>query len=150
MRVKRGTLRSDKGADGRVYVWVNAVPDADQNTVHTEPYAGAHRELMEALRDEIGHLRRESERKDAIILSLSQSNAELSRTIRQLEAPQEPPEAPETPVESPEGEEVWRDAEGPQRAPERPHWREEAQDTLREVQGMLREARGAWRRFLNR
>jgi hypothetical protein len=29
MRVKRGTLRSEKGADGRVYVWVNDNPDAD-------------------------------------------------------------------------------------------------------------------------
>ena len=29
MRVKRGTLRSVKGEDGRLYVWMNVIPDAD-------------------------------------------------------------------------------------------------------------------------
>jgi hypothetical protein len=29
MRVKRGTLRSVKGEDGRVYVWMNVILDAD-------------------------------------------------------------------------------------------------------------------------
>jgi hypothetical protein len=60
-------------------------------------------ELVEALRDEISHLRRESERKDEIIMSLSLSNAELSRTIRALEAPAspEPPRAPSEAAEQP-------------------------------------------------
>ncbi len=36
MRVKRGTLRSEKGEDGRVYVWVNVNPDGDANSVHPQ------------------------------------------------------------------------------------------------------------------
>ena len=43
------------------------------------------RELVEALRDEIAHLRRESERKDTIIMSLANANAEQARTIRAIE-----------------------------------------------------------------
>ena len=51
--------------------------------------------LLEAIREEIAHLRRESERKDAIIMSLLQANAEQARTIREIEAPKEPEEEPE-------------------------------------------------------
>lgn len=55
--------------------------------------------LVEHLMGEITHLRRESERKDTIILSLSQSNAEQARTIRALEAPREmSSDAPEADV----------------------------------------------------
>jgi hypothetical protein len=42
-------------------------------------------ELVEVLKDEIAHLRRESERKDTIIMSLSSANAEQARTIRAIE-----------------------------------------------------------------
>jgi hypothetical protein len=58
--------------------------------------AAARDELVHALRGEIAHLRRESERKDAIIMSLSQANEEQARTIRELEAPQEAADAAET------------------------------------------------------
>jgi hypothetical protein len=44
------------------------------------------RELVDALQDEIAHLRRESERKDTIIMSLSSANAEQARTIRAIES----------------------------------------------------------------
>lgn len=92
MRVRRGSLASEKGEDGRVYVFL----DPDQDTAHPEAEdQGFSSPLIEALRDEISHLRRESERKDAIIMSLSQSNAELSRTIRAIEAPREAPESPQ-------------------------------------------------------
>src|ERR687885_79526 len=36
MRVKRGTLRSEKGEDGRVYVWVNVTPEGDRSILHPE------------------------------------------------------------------------------------------------------------------
>jgi hypothetical protein len=109
-RISRGTLRSDKDSDGTVRVYV---PPSDTTTGY-----GDRGELVEALRDEVAHLRRESERKDEIIMSLSLANAEMSRTIRAIEAPapQEPPEAtydsateqpgrvgPQTEVESPQG-----------------------------------------------
>jgi hypothetical protein len=90
-RIKRGTLASEHRG-GRVYVLVG-----DQGA--TNPPDQPNDQLLEALRDEIAHLRRESERKDTIIMSLSQSNAELSRTIRAIEAP-ETPESPD-PGQSP-------------------------------------------------
>jgi hypothetical protein len=114
-RVKRGSLRADKAPDGRVYVFLDTVGDA----YHPQPQDEAS-VLVETLRDEIGHLRRESERKDAIIMSLSQSNAELSRTIRQLEAPQEPPAGSETTAEEPERAEPRSSTGGPQAGPGRP------------------------------
>jgi hypothetical protein len=101
-RVQRGTIRSDKGEDGRRYVYLDESPPESE-------VAGSSSPLLDALRDEIAHLRRESERKDAIIMSLSQSNAELSRTIRAIEAPSEPPRSP---VERLEDEEMWREEAG--------------------------------------
>jgi excisionase family DNA binding protein len=91
-RIHRGSLRADKDLDGTVRVYVAPSTTAPEDRP----------ELVEVLRDEIAHLRRVSERKDAIIMSLSQSNAELSRTIRQLEAPQEPSGALESVVEQQE------------------------------------------------
>jgi hypothetical protein len=119
MRVRRGSLASEKGEDGRVYVFV----EPDQNTVHPESQdKGSANPLVDALRDEIAHLRRESERKDAIIMSLSQSNAELSRTIRAIEAPPEATEAPETATEQPGRVEPQGAVEGPQEGSERGSW----------------------------
>lgn len=89
-RIKRGTLRSVHEG-GRVYMLVGDQGATDQPGQPTD-------QLVEALRDEISHLRRESERKDTIIMSLSQSNAELSRTIRAIEAPEPAPPRPGTPT----------------------------------------------------
>ncbi len=80
-RVKRDTIQHGKD-DGRIFVLL----DATKNRPKTDQDAGRV-EMVEVLRDEISHLRRESERKDTIILSLSQSNAEQARTIRAIEAP---------------------------------------------------------------
>ncbi len=80
-RIKRDTIQHGKD-DGRIFVLLDATkkrPKTDQDAGRVE--------LVEVLRDEISHLRRESERKDTIILSLSQSNAEQARTIRAIEAP---------------------------------------------------------------
>jgi hypothetical protein len=133
MRVRRGSLESEKGEDGRVYVFV----EPDQDTVHPEAQdESSSSPLVDALKDEISHLRRESERKDAIIMSLSQSNAELSRTIRAIEAPSSPSAEPESPEGSPDsptegfglGEEEFQrrreDHEGPEPGEaSRPWWR---------------------------
>jgi hypothetical protein len=124
MRVRRGTLASEKGEDGRVYVFV----EPDRDTVHPESQdEPSSSPLVDVLRDEIAHLRRESERKDAIIMSLSQSNAELSRTIRAIEAPPEATEAPESPTsgaatEQPGRVEPQPQVEGTQEAGERVSW----------------------------
>ena len=90
-RVRRGTLRSDKGDDGRVYVYVD--PSVDD--VHTRaPQAeGA---LVEELRDRIRYLERQVEeernaryRADELLARL------MDRT--QLEAPSEARESDVSP-----------------------------------------------------
>jgi hypothetical protein len=84
MRVKRGTLRSEKGGDGRVYVWVNVVPDGDPNTVHPEAQVDAWRVLIDELRDRVRSLE-ESNRENRRII------AALTQRIPEIEAPASPP-----------------------------------------------------------
>jgi hypothetical protein len=108
MRVKRGTLRSER-KEGTVYVVLEADqtrPDADQSG-GLAPDQSA---LVASLEDQVRFLREELARKDAIMLRLTES-------IGQLEAPRESRASPgpddtatDTPV--PSG--------GPQTAAERP------------------------------
>jgi hypothetical protein len=92
MRVKRGTLRSEKGEDGRVYVWVNVNPDGDPNTVHPQGEAEAWRELIDELHDRVRSLE-EANRENRRII------AALTSRIPELDPPQETPsEAPEARV----------------------------------------------------
>jgi hypothetical protein len=90
MRVKRGTLRSEKGADGRVYVWVNVNPHAGPDDVHPGSQAEAWRELIDELRDRVRSLE-ESNRENRRII------AALTQRIPEIEAPREPSGATEPP-----------------------------------------------------
>jgi predicted ArsR family transcriptional regulator len=92
-RVRRGTIQHDKESDGRVYVYLDKS--------HTPPQ-NAHDDLVDALRDQVETLKTEladwkaeAQRKDTIIMSLTQR-------IPELEAPSEPRESPETPTEEAE------------------------------------------------
>jgi hypothetical protein len=116
-RISRGTLHSDRDPDGTVHVYVPA------SSTPSGTAGEARDELVEAMREEIAHLRRESERKDAIIMSLSQANAEQARTIREIEAPPEPAEAPETVEAEPDWAEPRPAAPGAQEGARRPWWR---------------------------
>ena len=109
MRVKRGTLRSEKGEDGRVYVWVNVVPDGDPNTVHPESQVDAWRELIDELRDRVRSLE-ESNRENRRII------AALTQRIPEIEAPASPqsPGAPESATEQPGRVEPQPSVEGAQ------------------------------------
>jgi hypothetical protein len=104
MRVKRGTLPSEKGEDGRVYVWVDDNPDGDPNTVHPELQVEAWRELIDELRDRVRSLE-ESNRENRRII------AALTSRIPAIEAPQETPESPETTAEEQERAEPRSSAE---------------------------------------
>jgi hypothetical protein len=92
MRVKRGTLRSEKGEDGRVYVWVNDNPDADPNTIHPEMQVEAWRELIDELRDRVRSLE-EANRENRRII------AALTSRIPAIEAPKEAQESPQAATE---------------------------------------------------
>ena len=92
-RVRRGTIQHDKESDGRVYVYLDKS--------HTPPQ-DAHDDLVDALRDQVETLKTEladwkaeAQRKDTIIMSLTQR-------IPELEAPSEPRESSEAPTEGAE------------------------------------------------
>jgi hypothetical protein len=88
MRVKRGTLRAEKGEDGRVHVWVNVSSHDDPNTVHPQVEAEAWRELIAELRDRVRSLEDANRENRRIIAALTQR-------IPEIEAPsQEPRESP--------------------------------------------------------
>jgi hypothetical protein len=83
MRVKRGTLRSEKGENGRVYVWVNVNPDADPNTVHPQGEVEIWWELIDELRDRVRSLEDANRENRRIIAALTQR-------IPEIEAPASP------------------------------------------------------------
>jgi hypothetical protein len=126
MRVKRGTLRSEKGEDGRVYVWVNVNPDGDQNTIHPEPHveASAARELVEELRDRVRSLEEANRENRRIIAALTSRIPEIEAPREQPSAASpEPPEAPRAATEQPGRVEPQTSLEGAREGSERPWWR---------------------------
>jgi hypothetical protein len=113
-RVMRGTIPSDKGEDGRVYVYVDVV--GDEPPTH-EPDA-----LISQLRDEITYLREESRRKDEIIMQQAMTMRQL--TAPEPEPPSEPPESPYPATEQTGRVEPQASVEGQQEGTERrPWWR---------------------------
>jgi hypothetical protein len=115
MRVKRGTLRSEKGEDGRVYVWVNVNPDDDPNTVHPEPQVDAWRELIGELRDRVRSLEEANRENRRIIAALTQR-------IPELEAPSDERESPGTVEEERERAEPQSATRGTQEGAQRRPW----------------------------
>jgi hypothetical protein len=95
MRVKRGTLRSEKGPDGRVYVWVNGMPDANQDGVRPKGEVDPYRELVDELRDRVRALEDANRENRRII-------AALTSRIPAIEAPESPdsPGPTDTPTDA--------------------------------------------------
>ena len=119
-RVQRGKLQSER-RDDRLHVWLD-----DVGTESEPGQAGreAHPDVVDVLRDEVAHLRRESERKDAIIMQLSQANTEQARAIRAIEAPyQTAQEAAHGPAEAEEGRGPGPAREDAEKGAQRPWWR---------------------------
>ena len=91
-RIHRHTLRSDKDADGRVYVYLTP-EDTQHNGVKTQD-TDSDTGLLDELRDRIRFLegeledrKEENRRKDAILMTLAQR-------VPELEAPSEPAQSP--------------------------------------------------------
>ncbi len=127
-RIARGTLRSDKGEDGSVRVWLDGADerrDGDQPPGGTEAgrrlddLIDAKDDAIRDLREQLEHMRRESERKDAIIMQMAQANASLAARVPELEAAPAPREAPEA---APEGTDSGDVISKPQEAVERRSW----------------------------
>ena len=134
-RIQRRSMRHEKAEDGRVYVWVDAAQDTTRDTGQTTQDAyqdTAQDERVEDLREQVGYLRsqldeeREARRRaDTIIAQLARTTEEQARTIRELEAPSEPPpeerESPETAAEPHPSTAAPPEPETP--AEPRPWWR---------------------------
>ena len=84
-RIARGTIPHDRDEAGRVYVYLSpseTVHKTDQDTMQGHATKTVQNAYIQSLQDQIAFLRRELERKDAILLNLTER-------IPQLEAPSE-------------------------------------------------------------
>jgi len=104
MRIKRGTLRSERQG-GRVFVLLGQSQPTDRPDEPTT--------LISEMRSRIQFLEDELQRKDAILLNMTEA-------MKALSPPQEPPESPERDAPSPTPTEA---PEGPQGGVQRPWWR---------------------------
>jgi hypothetical protein len=116
-RIERGTIESEKeeSENGRVYVYVDEPPVEDNDAGHDNgydtgydagydmrydaSYPAGYDMLIRSQQEQIEFLRRELERKDAILLNMTEG-------LKSLEAPRETPEEPETASPEMEGVET--------------------------------------------
>jgi hypothetical protein len=118
-RIARGTIPYDRDDSGRVYVYLSpseTVRKTDQDTMQDDATKTVQDAHIRSLEDQIAFLRRELERKDAILLNLTER-------IPQLEAPSEARESPQTVEEEPESAEPHSAAGQAQEGVQRPWWR---------------------------
>lgn len=97
-RIRRKTLRSDKGGDGRVYVYLDASVDG----VHDDEAEGEDR-LYREMRERIAYLERQVEEEREARRRADTLLARLMDRVPELEAPREVPEAAEAVEEATEG-----------------------------------------------
>jgi predicted transcriptional regulator len=136
-RVERRKLAAERARDGRLIVHLDSDTTATDATrdrprqSRDERYTRSLEEQVEYLRSQLEQEREarteERRRQDTVIAQLSQANAEQARTIRELEAPSEPPpEARESP-ETADEQQGWGQAHsatvGAQEGARRPWWR---------------------------
>ncbi len=120
-RVKRESLRSDKGPDGRVYVYLDV--GGGVGGVASHPQAEVEGgELVEELRRQNEYLREQLDIRTEELREHRRLLAGLIERVPQLEAPSEQPEAPETVEEEPEEARPRSGTPGPQTAPQRRTW----------------------------
>ncbi len=97
-RIQRDTIEHER-ADGTVYVWLDADEPRRDGGV-TEDLVGAYKDQLDSYRDQVAFLRRELERKDAILLNMTETMKALSPP------PREPRESDLTPSEERGGTET--------------------------------------------
>lgn len=124
MRVRRGSLKSEKDPDGRVHVWVNLDASETKPRLDDKPSVliSAKDETIRVLSEQLESEREARRRADTIIAQLTQANAALAARVPELEALQEePPEAAETVEEEPAKTEGFQGAQ--EEGVRRPWWR---------------------------
>ena len=118
-RIRRGSLRSEKDTDGRVYVFI------DEEAANGTPYEPSTDDVVSRLENEVEFLRKELatrdaeiQRRDAVLLSLSEG----LKALNPPPASPEPRELPETGSAQPERGNTPAGAERPFTEEERPSW----------------------------
>jgi predicted ArsR family transcriptional regulator len=114
-RVQRGMLRHDKETDGRLYVYLDT-RDTGRDKVRDSSYDM----LVRRLENENEFLRRELERKDTILLNMTEAMKALNPPAQ--EGPPDERESHQTVEEEPDRAQPHSDAPGAQEGVERP-WR---------------------------
>jgi excisionase family DNA binding protein len=124
-RIARGTIPHHRDESGRVYVYLSpseTIHETDQDTRRDDATKTVQDVYIRSLEDQIAFLRRELERKDTILLNLTDR-------IPQLEAPASlQRESPETVEEAQEGAEPHSATGGMQEATESSETASEAPD----------------------
>jgi excisionase family DNA binding protein len=125
MRVRRGTLESEKDPDGRVHVWVNDNSTETRLRLHGEPSTliSAKDETIKVLSEQLESEREARRRADTIIAQLTQANATLAARVPELEAAESREQTAEGAADEPERAEPHSDATGAQEAVRRSWWR---------------------------
>lgn len=114
-RVQRGLLPHDKESDGRLYVYLDT-RDTGRDKIRDSSYDM----IVRRLENENEFLRRELERKDTIMLNMTEALKALNPPTHEDASPGAA-EAPETVEEASEGAEPRPAAGGPQEGVQRPH-----------------------------
>ncbi len=129
-RIQRGTLEHDKDPDGRVYVYLDAAEDetydgqdtkaaSDMSQASTkDAVVMAKDETISELRDQVDFLRRELERKDAILMSFTQRIPELEAPVRNPTSSQTYEESAGEPSRDREADMASPSVQGPQNGSE--------------------------------
>ena len=112
MRIKRGTLRSERQG-GRVFVLLGQNQPTDRPDEPTT--------LISEMRSRIQFLEDELQRKDAILLNMTEAMKAISPPPQ--EGSSEPPQSPETVEDEPDRAEPHSGAPGAQEGVQRPWWR---------------------------
>ena len=115
-RVQRGLLEHDKETDGRLYVYLDT-----QDKVRDKVRDSSYDMLVRRLENENEFLRRELERKDTILLNMTEAMKALSPPPQEVSS--EPRESPETVEEEPERAEPRPTTVESQESVHRPWWR---------------------------
>jgi hypothetical protein len=115
-RVQRGLLEHDKETDGRLYVYLDT-----QDKVRDKVRDSSYDMLVGRLENENEFLRRELERKDTILLNMTEAMKALSPPPQEVSS--EPRESPETVEEEPERAEPRPTTVESQESVHRPWWR---------------------------
>ena len=125
MRVRRGTLESEKDPDGRVHVWVNDDSTETRPRLDGEPSAliSAKDETISVLSEQLESEREARRRADTIIAQLTQANAALAARVPELEALQKSPEVAETVEDEPERTGFRSSVGEAEKGTQRPWWR---------------------------